>query len=220
MQNLLFGHYGSDIISFVVSVALLVIYHLFVRYKIRKNPAYTIQAVNNIARAAWVREIMTTQGKEVLAVQTLRNSTMAATFIASTAVLLVIGTLTLSGEGDKLNSTWHTLNVAGSADQALWEVKLLLLVIDFFVAFFNGSMAIRFFNHVGYMVNVPQSLQHEALTPQLVAGHLNRAGRFYSLGMRAYYFSVPLVFWLFGSYLMLVSTIGLLVVLYYLDRAR
>lgn len=37
--------------------------------------------------------------------------------------------------------------------------------------------------------------------------------------MRAYYYAVPLVFWLFGPHFMLLSTLGLIVVLYRLDRA-
>jgi uncharacterized membrane protein len=37
--------------------------------------------------------------------------------------------------------------------------------------------------------------------------------------MRAYYFIVPLVFWLFGPHFMIISTIGLLIVLYRIDRA-
>ena len=80
-------------------------------------------------------------------------------------------------------------------------------------------MAVRVFNHVGYLVNVPLSLGHKMICPAHVAVHLNRAGKFYSFGMRAFYFTVPLVFWLFGPHLMLAATIGLIVVLYYLDRA-
>jgi uncharacterized membrane protein len=80
-------------------------------------------------------------------------------------------------------------------------------------------MSIRVFNHVGYLINVPLSLEHKAISPQHVAIHLNRAGRFYSLGMRAYYYAVPLVFWLFGPHLLLLATLGLIVVLYRLDRA-
>jgi uncharacterized membrane protein len=56
-------------------------------------------------------------------------------------------------------------------------------------------------------------------SPAHVAVHLNRAGHFYSIGMRAYYLVVPLVFWLFGPQFMLASTVGLIWVLYRLDRA-
>lgn len=211
--------YSFDLISFMLSVLVLVAYHLYIRYKMKKNPAYTVQAVNIIARTAWVETIMKDSGKEVLGVQTLRNSTMAATFLASTSVLLIIGVLTLSGQSDKLDNTWHALNILGAKHTELWLVKLLLLLLDLFVAFFSFSMAVRVFNHVGYMINVPITRNIKMICPAHVAVHLNRAGRFHSIGMRAYYFAVPLVFWLFGPHFMLLSTLILTAVLYRLDRA-
>ena len=209
----------NDLASFLVSALLIVAYHIFLRRKISNDPTYTVQAVNRIARTAWVETIMQDDKNAVLAVQTLRNSTMAATFLASTAVLMIIGVLTLSEQGDKLEATWHALNMVGAINPMLWLVKLICLLLDLFIAFFSFSMAIRVFNHVGYMINVPLRLQHKMITPAHVATHLNRAGHFYSLGMRAYYFLVPLVFWLFGPHLMLAATVGLIMVLYRIDRA-
>jgi len=211
--------FTNDIASFLASVLLIVAYHIFLRHKIKKNPTYTVQAVNRIARTAWVENIMGDEKNAVLGVQTLRNSTMAATFLASTSVLLIMGVLTLSEQGDKLESHWHALNMVGAISPMLWMVKLLFLLLDLFVAFFGFSMAIRIYNHVGFMINVPVRLNHKMITPAHVATHLNRAGKFYSMGMRAYYFMVPLVFWLFGPHLMLASTIVLLLVLYRIDRA-
>jgi uncharacterized membrane protein len=219
MDSSLFGAYGVDLAALAASALMLLAYHWFLWRKEQRNPAYTVQAINAIARTAWVEAIMTQEGKEILAVQTLRNSTMAATFLASTAVLLIIGVLSLTGQGDKLEAAWHSLNVLGGRRPELWMAKLLFLLLDLFVAFFSFAMSIRVFNHVGYMINVPQDLNHKAISPRHVAVHLNRAGRFYSLGMRAYYFLVPLVFWLFGPHLMLLATLVLLFVLYRLDRA-
>jgi len=88
--------------SFAASTLLIIFYHLFLRRKIRMNFTYTVQTINAIARTAWVETIMR-EKKDILPVQTLRNSTMAATFLASTAVLLIIGVLTLS-ESDKLQT--------------------------------------------------------------------------------------------------------------------
>jgi len=207
-----------DIACFVASLLALTAYHLYLRYRLKRDPAYTVQAVNTIARTAWVENVMA-GGKDILAVQTLRNSTMAATFLASTAVLLVMGTLTLSGQGTQLETSWHALNKVGAVHSEIWIFKLLLLLLDFFVAFFSFASAIRLFNHVGYMINVPLSLAHKAISPQHVAIHLNRAGGHYSIGMRAFYFAVPLVFWLFGPLFMLAATLALLVVLYRHDRA-
>jgi uncharacterized membrane protein len=44
-------------------------------------------------------------------------------------------------------------------------------------------------------------------------------GRCYTLGTRAFFFCVPLVFWFFGPHFMLVATVVLLAGLYFLDRA-
>lgn len=209
----------GDFISLGITAALLLLYHVYLYFKVQRNPAYTIQAVNHLVRIAWVESVMADDRKDILAIQTLRNSTMAATFLASTAVLLIIGTLTLSGQADKLDTTWHALNAFGGRDATLWVTKLLLLVLDFFVAFFAFSVAVRFFNHVGYMINIPASARPKWLTPARVAAYLHLAGWLYSIGTRAYYFSVPLVFWLFGPHFMLAATVGLILVLYRLDRA-
>ena len=214
-----FNIFFNDILCFVSCVLLLIIYHAYLRRKVRKDPTYTVQAINKIARTAWVETLMGLGRPEVIAVQTLRNSTMAATFLASTSVLLIIGVLTLSGEGDKLGSTWHVLNTYGANHLGLWLIKIIFLLLDLFAAFFSFSMAIRVYNHVGYLINVPTTLNYKSITPQHVAAHLNIAGMYYSLGMRSYYFSVPLVFWLFGPLFMLLSTFILIFVLYKIDRA-
>ena len=217
--NLVWARLANDFVSFAISGALLAGYEAFLRYKTRRNPTYTFNSVNNLARSAWVEAIMTGENKEILAVQTLRNSTMTATFMASTAVLLIIGVLTLSGQGSNLSNTWHVLNTFGSTDAYVWLTKLLFLLVNFFVAFFSFLMATRLFNHVGFMINVPISKKHKPITPRHVAFHLNRAGSFLYLGMRAYYYGVPLVFWLFGPHFMLFATIGLIIVMYRQDRA-
>jgi uncharacterized membrane protein len=210
---------GNDFVAAGISLAMLLLYHGFLAAQLRRDPLYTVQAVNAVARAAWVEAVMANSSKDVLAVQTLRNSIMGPTFLASTAVLLIIGTLTLSGQGDNLAATWHALNLSGSLEPEVFAVKLMLLLLDFFLAFFGFAMAIRMFIHVGYMINVPAERQNPAITPQYVAFHLNRAGRFHTVGMRAYYYSVPLVFWLFGPYAMLLATIGLVALMHRLDRA-
>jgi uncharacterized membrane protein len=207
----------SDIAGFVISLALIIAYHSYVHYRSSKDSAYTVQSVNNQVRSAWVENIMHRRDG-ILAVQTLRNSMMAATFLASTSVLMIIGALTLSEQGDKLRTTWEMLNVFGTTDPRLWLIKMLVLLVDLLFAFFGFAMAIRLFHHVGYMINAPQNVNLVAADPAHVSAHLNRAGFFYSVGMRAYYYTVPLLFWLFGPLFMLAGTIALVIALYHLDR--
>jgi uncharacterized membrane protein len=204
--------------ALALSGTLIAAYHAYVRLRLRRDPHYTIQAVNRAARAAWVESVMRDESRLVLAVQTLRNSTMAATFLASTAILLIIGTLNLSSMSESSAEIGRSASFMGTQHADLWLGKLLLLVADFFVAFFSFSTSIRFFNHVGYHVSLPHDLRPAGLTPTRVAMHLNRAGRYFSIGMRAYYFAVPLLFWLFGPHMLLLAAVVLCVTLYRLDR--
>ena len=219
MEKTLLQVFSSDLISFVFSATLLVGYHLFLRYKLRTDTAYTIQAVNAAARAAWVEGIMSKPGQEVLAVQTLRNAIMGPTFFGTTAVLLLIGTVTLTGQADKLEQTWHALNILGTMRPELWLAKILLLLMAFLVAFMSFAQAVRLFIHVGFLINVPEG-DPRRNSAQFVAAQLNRAGIYHWMGMRAYYCAVPLVFWLFGPHFMVVASIVAVAILYHLDRAQ
>jgi uncharacterized membrane protein len=91
-------------------------------------------------------------------------------------------------------------------------------LVDLIVAFFSFTLSIRIYNYVAYLINVPPALKHQGLSPQHVARHLNRGGHYYSIGVRAFYFAVPLVFWLFGPHFMLLATIGLIFVLHKIDH--
>lgn len=206
-----------DLLALLTCVALLALYHLFLYVKVRRDRAYTFRAVMTASRTSWIHAVMA-EGKDLLAVQTLRNSTMAATFLASTAVFLVSGVLTLSTQGDKLERTWHALNVGGDTGPEIWLVKILAMLVDLFAAFFCFTMSIRLFHHVGYMINVPMSGKYGHVPPDLVVMQLDRAGNFYWLGMRSYFLLVPLVMWLFGPLFMLGATMVLVAVLFRMDR--
>lgn len=208
-----------DIYAIGISVALLVLYYLFLMLHARRDPEFTIHAINQKARLLWVQDVMRNRAKDVMAVQTLRNYVMAATFKASSAILLILGTLTLSGQAESLARTWHVLNVAGSPAPEWWIVKIMCLLLALIVAFFSFAMTIRVLNHVVFLVTLPPDETHDALAPDRVAQRLNQAGTFYSIGMRAFFLTVPLVFWLFGPLFLVVSTMGIVVVFYYLDRS-
>lgn len=86
------------------------------------------------------------------------------------------------------------------------------------VAFFAFASVIRLLNHVVFMITLPPADALGILSVDNVALRLNRAGFFYRVGMRAFFITVPLVFWLFGPGFLLAATSGLVLVLYHLDR--
>ena len=210
--------HATDLLTFAASAGLILVYQRYLNWRTRRDPASSAQDVMLAARAAWVGSVMR-ERRDILAVQTLRNSTMSASFMASTAVLLIIGVLTLSAQGDKLSGTWHALNFLGQASADMWLFKLLMMLFDLLFAFFSFAMSVRIFHHVGYLINVPLDRSMEAAQIGKVEAQLNRAGIYYRIGMRAYYFTVPLLFWLFGPLWLLGATLAVVFFMFHLDRA-
>jgi uncharacterized membrane protein len=162
---------------------------------------------------------MNNSAKDVMAVQTMRNFVMGASLMASTAALLIVGTLTLSGQAESIANSWHILNQVGTHGAEIWIAKVLCLLIDFIVAFFSFVMAVRLANHVVFMINVPDTDSHADLSPLAVGRRLNRAGSYFAIGIRAFFFAVPLVFWLFGPLFLVAASAGLVLTLRHLDRS-
>jgi len=204
-----------DPLALAASLALLAAYRAWAHARERGTPGLLVHALNVRVRQRWVETVMESGRMDVLAVQTLRNSVMAASFMASTAVLLIIGALTLTANIESIGRFW-----AGAGGYAThWTaVKIGALLVDFSLAFFQFTMAIRFFNHVGYMINVAPDKRDASTGPDAVVAMLNRAGAHYSTGLRTFFFCLPLVLWLLGPLWLFAGTVGLLPALWRLDH--
>ena len=197
------------------SVAILVIYHWRFWSKTRAGPDSTATGRHRLARAAWIRA-MRDGRNQLVVVQTLRNWIMASTFLASTAIFFALGLLGAAFTTDKLSSFAHELNFLGSEDQQLWLFKALLLIVNFLAAFFNFSLAVRSFIHASFAVETRETPDKGPGT-QVDGRELERGAVHYTLGMRAFYMSIPLSLWLFGPFWMFVGAVGLVVILSRVD---
>lgn len=74
--------------SVLCTVGVLVLYEVALAVGQRRNPARLARSAHAGLREAWFVAMSAQPGSELLAVQTLRNSVMSATMIASTAVLV------------------------------------------------------------------------------------------------------------------------------------
>jgi len=212
---------NADAVAVSVSATIVAGYYIFQFIRAKRSRVYSMHYVNELTRRIWVETVMGSPGYEIMAVQTMRNFIMVGILMVSTSTLLIMGTLTLSGQAETINKTWHVLNlVEGSHSAKLWIIKVMCLLADFLIAFFSYAMAIRLANQILFMINIPREYQpaHEALTPYNVARRLNMAGYMFAIGMRSYFFAIPLVFWLFGPVFLVTATIGLVIILSRLDR--
>jgi uncharacterized membrane protein len=200
----------------LVSLSSIIAYHVHLIYVVRRKPLTTMVGITNRVRCKWVQSVMADR-RDILAVQTLRNQMMAATFLASTAILISLGLLGAAIRPGLFGEISQALNLTGARTETLWMIKLMILAVLFFSAFFNFTLAIRYYNHTGFMINLADSGEADS-SAEAVAEVLNLGALHYTLGMRGYYLSIPLVLWIFGPLWMLAGTAILLLVLYWLDR--
>ncbi len=166
-------------------------------------------------RRRWIVSVIE-ERRDILAVQTLRNMLMAASFFASTAFFAAVGLLSFGMAADTVPAVFERLNLWGSRDHALFTIKLLLLVVVLFATFFNFALAIRYYNHVGLALNVPTS--RGDATADRAGALLRRGALHYSWGMRGYYYVIPMSLWLFGPVWMGLGTLLTLPLLNRHDR--
>ncbi|XP_050238829.1 uncharacterized protein LOC126688241 [Mercurialis annua] len=202
-------------------LAIMVAYHIWLLHRIFHKPSKTVIGVNTINRRFWVRAMMEDPSKNgVLAVQTMRNNIMASTLLASTAIMLssLIAVLMTSGTNNR--STWNF--VYGDDSELGLSIKFFSILVCFLVAFLFNVQSIRYYSHASILINVPfkkmsPQPHHEHLTTEYVSRSVNRGSYFWSLGLRAFYFSFPLFLWIFGPIPMFVCCVVLVSMLYFLD---
>ncbi|KAL9275473.1 hypothetical protein AKJ16_DCAP21640 [Drosera capensis] len=209
-------------------LVIMVIYHLFLLHRIVKHPTSTVVGINAINRRIWVLAMMEDISKYgVLAVQTLRNNIMASTVLASTAIMLSSIIVVLmrpsngnnGGGNNNQGSTGVALEVVmGDRSRLASSIKFFCILVCFLLAFLLNIQSIRHYSHASVLINVPYKKLHSPyLSGEYVAGIVNRGNYFWSLGLRAFYFSFPLLLWIFGPLPMFLSCISLVILLYFLD---
>ncbi|XP_076902354.1 uncharacterized protein LOC143557071 [Bidens hawaiensis] len=170
-----------------------------------------------------------TQKTGVLAVQTLRNNIMASTLLASTAIMLssliaVLMTNDLTTNNNKNNTSIndHTIGITfGEGTRVRLTIKFFSILVCFLISFLMNVQSIRYFSHASMLINVPYNkitnFTSHRLTAEYVSTTVNLGSYFWSLGLRAFYFSFPLFLWLFGAIPMFVCSVFLVFMLYFLD---
>ncbi|XP_022136141.1 uncharacterized protein LOC111007906 isoform X2 [Momordica charantia] len=200
--------------GFVVMVG----YHTWLLHRIITHPNKTVIGINAINRRLW-----DASKNGVLAVQTLRNNIMASTLLASTAIMLcsLIAVLMTSGGGRNDQSP---MVVFANKSQFDFSIKFFAILVCFLVAFLFNVQSIRYYSHASILINTPfrkisSDHHHQRLSAEYVATTVNRGSYFWSLGLRAFYFSFPLFLWIFGPVPMFSSSFLLVFMLYFLDVA-
>lgn len=201
-----------------LSVALFSGYHLLLVREVRRAPERTASGLAHILRHAWVDSVIEDK-RDVIVVQTLRNWITATSMLASSSIIVAIGLLSFLISSNGVPSFLHRLNLLGSASDAVFLSKVLLLTITFFANFMNFSWALRYYNHLTLELNVPPA-RAPASQIRVCKEMIDRGALHYTLGMRGFYAAILVTLWFFGPVWMLGGTLLMLGVLRWLDHVR
>lgn len=178
---------------------------------------HSVSAAMAENRKRWMRTLLT---REMRMVDTTiqGNLIQGVAFFASTTILIVAGVFALLGATDTAVGILADLPLAAAVSTALWEVKVLLLLVIFIYAFFKFAWALRLFNYCSIMIGGAPECQGppdaRALAYADRMAVLNgRAAHHFNRGVRAYFFALAATSWFLHPYVFLLVTTWVTLVL-------
>lgn len=186
-------------------------YEARLRYTAHHNPAATAGSVHRIMRGEWVEALSRHPGSEILAVQALRNSLMSATINASTAVLVLMGSISLMVSRRDGSAAVHAFSLRLALE--------FMLVSTLCAAYVCAAIAMRYYNNAGFAMSLPVGSPERAAREQPAASYVQRAGILYSWSLRCFLYAIPVAVGLLSPPSMPVAALALIIVLTLFDRA-
>ena len=166
-------------------------------------------------RRIWMREFVTRQPR-IFDAQILSTLRQGTTFLASTCMIALGGTLALIGNADRVAGVAQDFTNAGPP-AIVWEIKLMVPALLLTNAFLKFVWSNRLFGYCSVlMAAVPNDITHEkAYHRAEQAAEINiTAARSFNRGLRSIYFALAACAWLVGASALALATLVTCVVIW------
>lgn len=174
----------------VATLVAMVLYEVWHTLAQRRRPQALARSAHAGLREEWFASLSGQPGSEILAVQTLRNSLMSATMTASTAVLALMGSITLAAPILQATFDPRRLDSQVMTPRLLVELTLLALL---FSALASSVMAVRYYTHASFIGSMPVQSAARGRWAEAGSAYVRKAGLLYSWSLRSLLLIVPLV---------------------------
>jgi hypothetical protein len=201
----------------LLTVCIVALYEAWFALAQRKRPAHLARSVHATLREDWFDAVSGAPGTEILAVQTLRNSLMSASMTASTAVLGLMGTITLSANSLTAGFGGAPAAVPEFTPRLVLELVVLVLL---FASLVSSVMAVRYYNHAGFIAGMPVGSEARQRWHATGRSHVRRAGVLYSWSLRQLLLVVPAVAFILHPGAGPLAAVAVVSVLLSFDRIR
>ncbi|MBL6454134.1 DUF599 domain-containing protein [Belnapia sp. T6] len=160
-------------------------------------------------RRRWMQTMVTRENRimDTNIVGNLMNST---SFLANTAIFILGGLVAMLGSPELGARVFGALPFAAVPDQAVWEMKIALLLVIFVRAFFELTWALRQFNYCSIVMG---GISHDPVDDgrvaqaEMAAKVANRAAGHFNSGLRAYYFGLAALAWILHPLALIVASL-------------
>lgn len=210
----------ETVITWGIATATVLIvlgYEVALAFAQRRQPERLARTAHAALREDWFAAISAQPGSEILAVQTLRNSLMSATMTASTAVLGLMGTLTLAAPSLHASFGDGASGWPNFTPRLAMELTVLALL---FASLVSSVMAVRYYNHAGFIGGMPVESEARHRWASAGTAYVRKAGVLYSWGLRQLILIVPMVAFILHPVAGLVGALGVVAALLNFDRFR
>ena len=172
---------------------------------------------SHVFRLEWGRQMLRRDNR-ISDVALIGNLTQNVSFYANTTIYVIAGLLALLGTMDRLIDVASDLPFARHVSREIWEVKLLLLLMVFIVAYFKFTWSLRQFNMLSLVVGAAPLPGEGTEEDARRFARINAlSGDEFNRGIRAYYFGLAAVFWFIQPWMFVAVTTLIIGVLYRRD---
>ncbi|XP_062096973.1 uncharacterized protein LOC133802638 [Humulus lupulus] len=204
-----------DVVLVPTGLLIMFLYHLFLLYRYLNQPLTTVLGYENRDKRIWVDKVIQADDKtEVQSALTVVASNITeATYMSTLSLTLcsLIGTWVANSSSNKLVPNEI---IYGNTKSTILSIKYICLITSFLLAFSFFVQSARHFVHANYLISTPGQGLH---LKNKVEAAVTRGGEFWSIGLRALYIALTLLLWFFGPIPMVVSSILMVIMLYYHD---
>ena len=144
----------------------------------------------------------------------LQNGTA---FFASTSLLAVGGAFALLRASEEVLALFTQLPFGIRMTQAVWETKVIGVLLIFVYAFFKFAWSYRLFNYAAILIGaLPDASEAKSAKAKAAAQRVARmatlAGRHFNRGQRAFFFALGYLGWFVNAWVFIAATLAVLIV--------
>lgn len=175
----------------------------------------TLHEETHKLRLGWGRA-MVRRNPRIVDAALISNLLPSLSFYANTSIYIIAALFAALGTLDQLMTAASELPFSRALTREATELKLLVLLGVFVIAYFKFTWALRQFNLLSITLgSVPQDPPAEEIENYATkfAAVNSCAGNDFNRGLRAYYFGMAVMSWMVSPWLFIFSTILIVLVL-------